>query len=209
VRGLLLSFEGLDGTGKSTQLRLTADWLRSRGHQVAIYREPGGSGISEAIRALLLDPAHTAMAGETELLLYTAARVQLLRERVLPDLEAGRTVLLDRFADSTTAYQGHGRGLPLELVAELNALVRRLAWPRRTFWLDLPVAEALARCGGHDRLEQAGADFFARVAEGYGLIHAAEPGRVARIDAAGAPAEVFARIEAELARLPAGGKEFA
>jgi dTMP kinase len=143
MKGLLLSFEGLDGCGKSTQLRLAADWLRARGEDPAVYREPGGSTVSEAIRAILLDTAHTAMAGETELLLYTAARVQLLRERVLPDLAAGRIVLLDRFADSTTAYQGHGRGLPLDLVEDLNAQVRRLAWPRRTWWLDLPVRTAL------------------------------------------------------------------
>jgi len=207
VRGLLLTFEGVDGCGKSTQLGLTRGWLAARGVAASAYREPGGSRLSEAIRDLLLDPAHTAMAGETELLLYTAARVQLLRERILPDLEAGRVVLLDRFADSTTAYQGHGRRLSPDLVEALTAQVRALAWPDRTWWLDLPVDAALSRCGGEDRLERAGADFFARVAEGYRRIAAAEPGRVRRVDASGAPAEVFARIEPELARLLAGRKD--
>ena len=207
MSGLLISFEGLDGTGKTTQLCLAEHWLRERGLEVAGYREPGGSRLSEAIRALLLDPAHTALAGETELLLYTAARVQLLVERVLPDLAAGRVVLLDRFADSTTAYQGYGRQLPMEWVTALNAQVRRLAWPARTFWLDLPAARALGRCTGQDRLEQSGADFFARVAEGYRLVQAAEPDRVMRVDATGTPGEVFARIEPELSRLLAGRKE--
>jgi len=207
VTGLLFSFEGLDGSGKSTQLHRVQAWLEARGHQVRSYREPGGSAISEAIRALLLDPTHTAMAGETELLLYTAARVQLLKERVLPDLQAGRVVLLDRFADSTTAYQGHGRRLSLDLVEALNAQVRALAWPLRTWWLDLPVELSMSRCAGEDRLERSGRDFFDRVAAGYAALAAQDPQRLCRIAALGSSDEVFQRIEDDLTRLFAGRKD--
>jgi len=205
--GRLLSFEGLDGCGKGTQLDRVEAWLRERGHLVERYREPGGGAVSEAIRAILLDPAHEALAGETELLLFTAARVQLLKERVLPALARGRVVLLDRFADSTTAYQGHGRRLPLGMVEALNQLVRTLAWPERTFWLDLDPALALARAGATDRMERAGLDFFRRVRDGYAELAAAEPFRIVRVDAAGAPDEVFARLEPELTRLFAGRKD--
>jgi len=207
VNGRLLSLEGLDGCGKSTQLRRVEAWLLERGWRVACFREPGGSRISEAVRGLLLDPAHTAMAGETELLLYTAARIQLLKERVLPALVEGQIVLLDRFADSTTAYQGHGRRLPLETVRTLNGLVRELAWPERTWWLDLPAAAALARTGGRDRMERAGLEFFQRVAAGYQTICRDEPARVLRVDADGSPADVFQRIETDLLRLFPGRRD--
>jgi dTMP kinase len=205
--GRLLSFEGLDGCGKGTQLDGVECWLRERGHVVERFREPGGSAVSEAIRSILLDPAHEALAGETELLLFTAARVQLLKERVLPALARGRVVLLDRFADSTTAYQGYGRRLPLGMVESLNQLVRALAWPERTFWLDLDPALALARAGATDRMERAGLDFFRRVREGYLALAEAEPARVQRVDASGTPEDVFARMEPELTRLFAGRKD--
>lgn len=207
MKGVLISFEGLDGCGKSTQLERSKAWLEARGHRVATYREPGGSAIGEAIRALLLDPVHTAMAPETELMLYTAARVQLLKERVLPDLDAGRVVLLDRFADSTSAYQGFGRRLDLDLVEAMHTQVRALAWPTLTLWLDLPVDLALSRCAGEDRLERSGRDFFLRVAEGYGSLATRDPGRVRRVDATGNPEEVFQRVEWELNRLEQGRKE--
>lgn len=207
MRGMLLSFEGLDGCGKTTQLRRVESWLREQGRPVLSFREPGGSIISEAVRQLLLDPTHTAMAGETELLLYTAARVQLLKEKVLPALAAGTTVLLDRFADSTTAYQGHGRELPLGIVRTLNELVRSLAWPDRTWWLDLDPALSLARTGGEDRMERAGLAFFQRVAAGYRAIHEEEPSRVLRVDASGTPDDIFHHIELDLLRLFAGRKD--
>lgn len=202
--GLLLSFEGTDGCGKSTQIRLLQQWLERRGHPVAVFREPGGSVISEAIRTILLDRAHTAMAPETELLLYTASRLQLLREQVLPALAAGRVVILDRFADSTTAYQGHGRGLPLDWVERLNGLVRSLAWPVRTWWLDLDPAAGLARTAGRgapDRLEAERIDFFQAVRAGYARVQAAEPERVIRLDATLEVGELARLIQLDLARL--------
>jgi dTMP kinase len=198
ARGLLLSFEGTDGCGKSTQIRLLARWLEGRGHSVAVFREPGGAVIPEAIRAILLDPAHTGMAPETELLLYTASRIQLLRERVLPALEEGRVVILDRFADSTTAYQGHGRGLPLFLVERMNELVRSLAWPRRTWWLDLDPAAGLARTTGRgapDRMEAERIEFFQAVRAGYASVQQAEPERVIKLDAEAAVTELARLIQ--------------
>ncbi len=205
TRGLLLSFEGTDGTGKTTQIALLEEWLRAQGHATSVFREPGGSVISEAIRAILLDPAHTAMAPETELLLYTASRLQLLRERVLPARAEGRVVILDRFADSTTAYQGHGRGLSLEWVERLNSLVRSLAWPRRTWWLDLDPAAALARTatrgGRPDRLEGERLEFFQAVREGYRQIAASEPERVIKLDAGLAVNEISRRIRDDVAGL--------
>jgi dTMP kinase len=198
MSGLLLSLEGVDGSGKSTQLARLGDWLTGQGETVTSYREPGGEPLAERIRTLLLDPGSEGLCDESELLLYTASRLQLLQARVLPDLAAGKVVLLDRFADSTTAYQGFGRGLPLASVELLNGLVRRRAWPRRTWWLDLDPAVARARSGGADRMERAGDEFFVRVRAGYAAIAAAEPERVRRIDAGGSVEEVFAVIRGDL-----------
>lgn len=201
MNGLLLSLEGVDGCGKSTQIERLKSWLEERGRPVSVYREPGGEPVAERIRGLLLDSRNEELCEESELLLYTAARLQLLKRRVLPDLEAGRTVLLDRFADSTTAYQGHGRGLPLETVERINGLVKLMAWPDRTWWLDLDPAVALGRCGGTDRMESAGTAFFERVRAGYAAVAAAEPDRVLRVDAARGVDDIFAGLVADLERL--------
>ncbi len=194
----LFSFEGIDGCGKSTQIRLLAESLQEQGHVVQVYREPGGSRVSEAIRATLLDPELSELCPHTELLLYTASRMQLLHEKVLPDLRAGHVVLLDRFADSTTAYQGHGRRLPLESVRQLNALVREVAWPRRTWWLDLSPEESLRRARGRndapDRMEAQQKDFFERVGEGYAQLADEEPGRILRLDASGSVGQIAGKI---------------
>ncbi|MCA9784105.1 MAG: dTMP kinase [Calditrichaeota bacterium] len=203
--GLLISFEGSDGSGKSTQIALLETWLKEQNRPVAVFREPGGSTISEAIRAILLDPGHTAMAADTELLLYTASRMQLLHEKVCPALAEGRVVILDRFADSTTAYQGWGRGLPLERVRQLNELVRSIAWPRRTYWLDLDPATGLARAGSRgaeaDRLERERLEFFLAVREGYRRIHAEDPQRVIKLDAGAAVNQIAMRIREDLSLL--------
>ncbi len=183
----LFSFEGIDGCGKSTQIALLKHWLEEQGRSVAIFREPGGSQVSEAIRRILLDPEHPELQADTELLLYTASRLQLLGEKVLPALQEGQIVVLDRFADSTTAYQGHGRGLPLEQVRQLNEIVRSRAWPIRTWWLDLSPEEAEERSRKRglkpDRMEDQHRDFFRRVRQGYQEIAAADPTRILRLDA--------------------------
>ncbi len=215
-RGRLISVEGSDGAGKSTQLERMRRWLGEQGLEVRGYREPGGTAVSEEVRRLLLDPAHKALRGETELLLYTASRMQLLLEQVLPDLGRGCWVLLDRFADSTTAYQGYGRGLPMELVEALNSVIRRVAWPERTYWLDLDPETGLKRVGqradasGADRLEREDLDFFRRVRAGYEAIHLAESERVLRIDACASEEAVFEALRRDLETYMAGpgsGKE--
>lgn len=201
MSGLFLSLEGIDGTGKSTQAALIRAWLEQRGHEVLVLREPGGARVSEQIRALLLDPENGSMCDETELLLYTASRMQLIREVMLPALRRGAILLLDRFADSSTAYQGYGRGLDPAMLETLNGMVRRLAWPDRTWWLDLDPALAMQRSGGMDRLEQAPLDFFSRAAAGYARILEQEPRRLRRIDASGTPEEIFACITKDLQEL--------
>ncbi len=206
MKGLFLSLEGIDGTGKSTQALRIKQWLEGRGHQVLVLREPGGSHVSEQIRSVLLDPGNHSMCSETELLLYTASRMQIIRELMLPWLDAGNTLLLDRFADSSTAYQGYGRQLDMAMLKTLNGLVRKLAWPDRTWWLELDPELAASRVGGDDRLEQAPRDFFRRVAAGYGKIQHEEPDRVIQIDAAGSPDAVFAAISSDLERLLEGRK---
>jgi dTMP kinase len=153
VRGRLITFEGIDGCGKSTQLHLLAQRLQGLGFPVRCFREPGGTELSERIRALLLDAAYEIVA-EAELLLFAAARAQLVRVQLQPALRRGEIVLCDRFADSTTAYQGYGRGLPLELVQACNRLATDGLQPDVTVLLELPVALALQRSGRGDRMEQ-------------------------------------------------------
>lgn len=186
-RGRLITLEGIDGTGKSTQIaRLTAA-LRERGIQVLELREPGGTVIGEAIRQILLDKQHTGMCQEAELLLFTAARSQLVREIILPAMQAGTWVVCDRFLDSTLAYQGYGRGLDLSVIDAVNSFAVDGCRPDLTILLDLPVESASSRLGGRenkaDRLDIEGQTFMQRVREGYLAAAAREPGRFTVIDA--------------------------
>jgi dTMP kinase len=196
--GRLFSVEGIDGTGKSTQISKIIHWFRQRGFEVNCYREPGGVRTSEKIRDLLLD-TENSICKESELLLYTASRIQLIKEKILPDINAGKIVLMDRFADSTTAYQGWARGLDLYTVSALNNIVKELIWPERTWWLDLDPEIAFGRLGDtKDRLEAEGLEFFKRVHHGYMQIQANEPSRVLQIDASGSVDQVFEKIEIDL-----------
>lgn len=185
VSGLLISFEGVDGSGKSTQARLLADRLQATGHDVLLLREPGGTALSERIRALLLD-ATLAVDPYAELLLFSAARAQLVRERIRPALAAGTVVLLDRFYDSTAAYQGAGRGVAeAGWLADFNHRVADGLAPHRTYLVALAPAEAAARRGGRaaqDRMEEAGEAFYERVAQAYERLAQAEPDRFVRLD---------------------------
>lgn len=200
VRGTLITFEGGEGVGKSTQIRMLAERLSARGHDVLTVREPGGSAISEKIRAVLLDTANDAMDPMTELFLYEAARAQVVGEIIEPALAAGRVVLCDRYFDSTTAYQGHGRGLDLDTIHALNRAAAGSVVPARTIVLDLDTERGLFRAtkGGADRLEAAGIAFHERVRAGFLSIAAAEPDRVRVIDASGARDETAALIDAAL-----------
>jgi dTMP kinase len=168
TRGLLISFEGIDGAGKTTQIMALFPYLRAQGYQVSTLREPGGTDISESIRDLLLD-SRNHINPITEALLYAAARAQLVQDVVKPLLAGGTIVLADRFIDSTIAYQGYGRGLNVDDLTRLNNLATGGLEPDLTILLDIPAALAGGRRQGSppDRLEQEGQDFQNRIRQGY------------------------------------------
>lgn len=200
-RGLFITVEGIDGCGKSTQATLIAHALEAAGHDVLRLREPGGAAISEKIRAILLDPANAEMGDVCELLLYEAARAQLVYQVIMPALAAGKMVICDRFYDSTTAYQAFADGLDRDVVFQANELAVDGCRPNLTFVFDLPVEMALRRRSGRgaeDRLELKGLEFQQRVAAGFRAVAADEPDRVKLIDAGRSIAEVFSGVAAEL-----------
>ncbi len=191
VTGFFVTFEGTEGSGKSTQLRLLAESLRAEGVRVRELREPGGCAVAEEIRRLLKhSPAAGGMTAKAELLLLSAARAQLVREVIRPALAAGEFVLCDRFFDSSVAYQGWGRGLDLDRVHELIEFAVGTTRPDLTLVFAVPRAVSLARqharsaagAGPQDRFEKAGDEFFARVEEGYRAVAAREPARVRWMD---------------------------
>jgi len=208
--GRLITIEGLDGAGKSTLASALAEELRRRGAEVELLREPGGVEASERIRALVQDPALEILP-RAEALLYAAARAQLVKELLAPLLERGSLVLLDRFVDSSLAYQGGGRSLGVEQVRAVNAFATDAIAPDRTLLLrvDPAVGRERQRGRGHgsDRLEREAEAFFARVAEAYEQIAAAEPERVRVLDAARAPGQLLEDALAALADLTAPGPE--
>ena len=195
-----ITFEGIDGCGKSTQLRMLASELRLRGREVVSTREPGGTPLGARIRQLLLD-AEEQVDPLAELLLYAADRAQHVRSHVRPALKSGHVVLSDRYADATVAYQGAGRGFPAELVSELVALATGGLMPELTLIFDLPVDESQRRQArrsdkGHkrDRLDAEDAAFHTRVRDAYLRIAAAEPARVRVVDASGSVQETQAQV---------------
>lgn len=199
--GHFIAVEGVDGCGKSTQARLIAAALEAAGHSVLRLREPGGVAISEKIRAILLDPANSEMGDVCELLLYEAARAQLVHQVIRPALAAGKTVICDRFYDSTTAYQAFADGLDRNMVSQANELAVDGCRPDLTLVFDLPVEDALRRRSdraAEDRLELKGLEFQARVAAGFRAVAADEPDRVKLVDAGGSIAEVFSSVVDEL-----------
>lgn len=206
MAGCFITVEGIDGCGKSTQARLLAEDLERAGYDVLALREPGGVAISEKIRALLLDPANAEMSATCELLLYEAARAQLVHEVVAPALARGRVVVCDRFYDSTTAYQGYAGGVPLDAVMRANELAVGACAPDLTLVFDIDPALAAERTvsRAQDRMEAKGIAYQQRVAEGFRAIAAAEPERVKRIDAARAidaiHADVMVAVRAVLPR---------
>ncbi|MDR0331102.1 MAG: dTMP kinase [Chitinispirillales bacterium] len=188
ARGFFFTFEGIDGCGKSTQLTRVAERLRESGTACVVTREPGGAPISEKIRELLISPCSSQMRPETELLLYLSARAQHVREVVKPAIDRGETVLCDRFEQATFAYQGHGRGLDIDVLRDVNAFATGGISPDITFVFDIPVTlsqERLNQIGkGKDRMESAGVQFFERVRKGY--LEAAEknPQKIKLLDGA-------------------------
>ena len=188
-RGLFISFEGIDGAGKSTHIEAIADWFRAKGRAVTLTREPGGTPLAEKLRELLL---HEAMDPLSEALLMFAARREHLKQVILPALARGEVVLCDRFTDATFAYQGHGRGFDLDVLRTLERWVQttpgqsELIEPELTFWFELDPAIAAARLAGArvpDKFESESRAFFERVAAGYAERLRQAPQRFARIDA--------------------------
>lgn len=169
---MFISFEGIDFSGKSTQLELLKDYLVEHGKKVEILREPGGTEISEKVRRILLDNKNEKMFAEAELLLFSASRAQLLREKIRPYLQKGIYVISDRFHDSSTAYQGYGRGIPIEVVMKVHDLAIGDTVPDLTFFIDIPVGIANERRKKKskvklDRIEMADIEFYNRVRSGY------------------------------------------
>lgn len=195
---MFITFEGLDGSGKTTQLPRLAAWLHAQGNDVTQLREPGGTRIGDAVRVILHDHENNNMDARAELLLYCASRAQLIAERVQPRLAAGGIVLSDRFADSTIAYQGHGRGLDIAFLTTLLKFATRGLTPDLTLFFDMDVEQALARrrtSGGEvNRLDTETLDFYKRVRAGYAALIAQSPARWLVIDAAGTPDEVTAAM---------------
>lgn len=203
MTGRVIVFEGPEGAGKSTQLRLLSEWLTARGEQVLAVREPGGTVLGDEIRRLLLDPA-SRIAPRAEALLFMASRAQLVEQEIRPAANAGGTVLIDRFFLSTYAYQGAGRGLPEDELRMANRVATGALVPDLTLLFDLPVQEGLARAtrrGPRDRMESAELAFHERVARAFSAFAAPswqtshpECGPIVLVNAAGTQAEVFERV---------------
>ena len=208
TRGIFITFEGIEGSGKSTQLALAAAWLKRRGVRPLVTREPGGTRLGKRLRKALLHAEHPVDPG-SELLLMVADRRQHLAETIRPALDEGRVVLCDRYADASRAYQGAGRGLGLAAVDALHRAWAPLV-PRRTYLFDCAVPVALARVAGRgaaDRFEREALAFHERVRRAYRALARREPRRFVVLDAARATDAVFADLAADLAALlPKGAR---
>jgi dTMP kinase len=179
ILGLFITFEGPDGSGKTTQARMLAEYLKSRGVPVLHTREPGGTAISEQIREVILSTRNQSICDETEALLYSAARAQIVTELIRPALSAGKIVVCDRYADSTMAYQGYGLGLELEALRAITRFATAGLTPDLTFYVDVPVEVGLARRhrGETNRLDLKDLEYHVRVREGFLKMAQAEPQR--------------------------------
>ena len=196
-RGKFITFEGCDGCGKSTQLRLLSEYLEKNGVPHIFTREPGGGKISEAIREILRNGKNSEMTDACEALLYAAARVQHLSDRVEPALNEGKLVVCDRYVDSSLAYQAYARGLGTDFIGKINAYALEHYLPDVTVFIDLTPEAAFKRKHGadeNDRLEQAGMAFHRRVYEGYKAIAAENPERVVCVDGNQTPDEIFTEV---------------
>ena len=184
---MFISFEGIDCCGKTTQAKLLIEKLQSQGHHVLFLREPGGTTISEKIRDILLDKKNLKMIQVTELFLFSASRAQLVTEVIKPALQQNKIVISDRYVDSTTAYQGYGRGLTIGAVKTINRVATTDVMPKKTFFLDITVQEMLSRRKASnadtDRMELSGEEFFNRVRNGYHTLAKEEPERFVVINA--------------------------
>jgi len=201
-KGKFITFEGSEGCGKSTQAQFLLDHLTIKGLSARLIREPGGVGISEKVRSILLDKKNIVMNKECETLLYMAARAQLVEEVVIPELQKGTILLCDRFLDSTVAYQGYGCGVPVDVISSIGLFATKGIKPDLTFFLDLPTEEGLRRRGTErDRIELRSLEYHAKVRAGYHAIAQAEPGRVVVIDGRASKEENAALIAAAVEKM--------
>lgn len=209
ANGFFISFEGVEGAGKSTQARLLAAALQADGREVLLTREPGGTPVSEELRRIVKHtPGDTPLCAEAELLIMAASRAQLMRQVIIPFLAHGGVVVCDRFADSTTVYQGYARGLDLGVIAQVNALATGGRWPDLTLVLDLPVDAGFSRvhqrtdtnaAAIHDRFEAEAREFHEKVRAGFQALAHQEPARLCLLSAAAAVDALQARIRALVA----------
>lgn len=192
---MFITFEGIDCSGKSTQARLLAERLRTTDREVVELREPGNTRLSEHIRSILLNKEYSEINERTELLLFAASRAQLVGEIILPALHNNKIVICDRFSDSSIAYQGYGRGLPLEEIVHINRIATQETEPDMTFYLDISPETSVTRCGDRapDRMEEGGIRFFERVIHGYMHLAYTNAGRYYVIDG-GKPVEEIQSI---------------
>jgi dTMP kinase len=202
MKGIFITFEGIDGCGKSTQCEMLKDYLTEYGKEFIFVREPGGTEIGERIREILLDKKNTQMTARTELLLFEAARAQITDEVIKPALEDGKIVICDRFFDSSSAYQGMARGMGMDFVANLNMAATGGLKPDVTFFFDISAEEALVRRGkrgeASDRIELAGLKFQEDVRQGYLELAASSGGRIVTIDARLGIDEIFEQVKGAL-----------
>ena len=200
VRGKFITFEGCDGSGKSTQLRMFSEYLTKNNIPHIFTREPGGGKISEAIREILLNGKNSEMTDECEALLYAAARVQHLNDRVEPALQEGKLVICDRYVDSSFAYQAYARELGMDFISKINAFALENYFPDATVFIDLSPEDAFKRKHGadeNDRLEQAGMAFHNRVYQGYKALSTSHP-RFISVDGKQTPQEIFSEVLSKL-----------
>ncbi len=201
-RGIFITFEGAEGSGKSTQILRAAAYLRRNGRKVLLLREPGGTQVSEKIRRILLDRRHMQMTPATELLLYLAARAQITQEKIRPALQKGWIVICDRYEDSTLAYQGYGRGFGVEPILRISReFVRGKLRPDLTFILDIDPKRGMQRGGRHDRMELQSLAFHNKVRRGFLELARKEPRRCVVIDSSRSMTEVSEKIWERLDRV--------
>lgn len=199
--GLFITFEGTDGSGKTTQIKLAEAYIKEKGREVVLSREPGGTRVSELIRDLVLDPENTEITPLTEMIMYASSRAQHVAQVIRPAIEQGKVVICDRFIDSSYAYQGCGRGVDLKAIADVNRVAINGTVPDITFFLDVDPETAIARrinATGADRIEREKLDFHRRVHEGYRNMAILYPDRIKTIDATGSINEISEQINGYL-----------
>jgi len=201
-KGLFITFEGIDGCGKTTQIELLTEQLEKNSQNFIVFREPGGTKIGEKIRHILLDNGNMAMEAKTELLLYSASRYQLSKQKLIPAIKKGKVVICDRFYDSTTAYQGYGRGLDIDFINSLNKFATDSLVPDLTFFIDISLEERQKRISNNqlDRLESEQNHFHEKVREGFLKICENSENRFVKINGEKPVKEIFNKIWENIGR---------